>query len=75
MRISKRKKIGVVLILVSAVASIIIPLVTGDLVSITHTGNGTKFVIEVHDIALVLAVPALIGLACLIIPPRDNPNA
>ena len=75
MRISKRKKIGVILILVSVVGGIIIQLVTGDLVSITRTGTGTRFVIGVHDLALVLAVPALIGLACLIIPPHDNRNA
>ena len=72
MSLSKRQKIGVTLILASAVAALVGQLVTGDMVAVTWAGNGTSFVIRVHDLALVLAVPALAGLLCLILPPRDK---
>jgi hypothetical protein len=75
MTISKRQKIGVILILLSFVAGVVVQLVTGDLVSITRTGTGVAFVVGVRDLAFVLGALALIGLGCFIIPPRDKTNA
>ena len=75
MAISKRQKIGVVIIVISCIAGVAVQLATGDLVSITRTGTGIGFVIGVHDIAFVFAALALIGLACLIIPSRGKTNA
>ena len=75
MVISKRQKIGVVVILISFIAGVAIQLVTGDLVSITRTGSGAGFVVGVHDIAFVLGALVLIGLVCFIIPPHDKTNA
>lgn len=74
MTISKRQKIGLIVILLSFVAGIVIQLVTGDLVSIARAGTGVDFVIGVHDLAFVLGALALIGLGCFIIPSHDKTN-
>ena len=71
-----RRIVGVALIAVASIAGVLIQIFGTDVFSVRHEGTplSTKFEFGFHWSAVVLAVIALIGLFCLVLPRRRHGN-